>query len=66
MLEIFFFQMISRCLSQAFNSEHEVKNYPLKERSEKELEDLHRVENMRTLEKAASIVSKTDFNSLWF
>ncbi|XP_053188578.1 cilia- and flagella-associated protein 43-like [Scomber japonicus] len=47
---------------KAFNSEHEVKNYPLKERSEKELEDLHRVENMRTLEKAASIVSKTDFN----
>ncbi|XP_042289784.1 cilia- and flagella-associated protein 43 isoform X1 [Thunnus maccoyii] len=38
---------------KAFHSEHEVKNYLLKERSEKELEDLHRVEIMRTMEKAA-------------
>ncbi|KAM9345139.1 cilia- and flagella-associated protein 43 [Symphorus nematophorus] len=38
---------------KAFHSEHEVKNYPLKERTEKEVEDLHRVENMRKLEKAA-------------
>ncbi|XP_026164307.1 cilia- and flagella-associated protein 43 isoform X12 [Mastacembelus armatus] len=44
---------------KAFHSKHEVKNYPLKERTEKEVEDLHRVQNMRKLEKAACHVSKT-------
>ncbi|XP_034008505.1 cilia- and flagella-associated protein 43 isoform X1 [Trematomus bernacchii] len=38
---------------KAFYSEHEVKNYPLRERTEKEVEDLLRVENIRKLEKAA-------------
>ncbi|KAM7385486.1 hypothetical protein PAMP_001568 [Pampus punctatissimus] len=38
---------------KAFHSEHEVNNYPLKERTEKDLGDLRRVENMRILEKAA-------------
>ncbi|XP_045926905.1 cilia- and flagella-associated protein 43 isoform X2 [Micropterus dolomieu] len=38
---------------KAFHSEHEVKNYPLKERTEKDMEDLRRVQNMRKLEKAA-------------
>lgn len=48
----------SCCLPQAFHSEHEVKNYPLKERTDEELEDLRRVENMRKLEKAACTVRK--------
>ncbi|KAA8583707.1 hypothetical protein FQN60_014915 [Etheostoma spectabile] len=38
---------------KAFHSEHEVKNYPLKERTEKEMADLRRVQNMRTFEIAA-------------
>ncbi|XP_034040088.1 cilia- and flagella-associated protein 43 [Thalassophryne amazonica] len=38
---------------KAFHSEHEVRNYPMKERSEEELEELHRVENMRRIEMAA-------------
>ncbi|XP_028458704.1 cilia- and flagella-associated protein 43 isoform X2 [Perca flavescens] len=38
---------------KAFHSEHEVKNYPLKERTEKEVEDLRRVQNMRMFEMAA-------------
>ncbi|XP_018552334.1 LOW QUALITY PROTEIN: cilia- and flagella-associated protein 43 [Lates calcarifer] len=38
---------------KAFHSEHEVKNYPLKERTEKEVEELRRVQNMRKFEKAA-------------
>ncbi|XP_035519235.1 cilia- and flagella-associated protein 43 [Morone saxatilis] len=38
---------------KAFHSEHEVKNYPLKERTEKEVEDLRRVQNMRKFEMAA-------------
>ncbi|XP_042358212.1 cilia- and flagella-associated protein 43 [Plectropomus leopardus] len=38
---------------KAFHSEHEVKNYPLKERTEKEVEDLRRVQNMRKIEEAA-------------
>ncbi|KAM3862960.1 cilia- and flagella-associated protein 43-like [Diretmus argenteus] len=37
---------------KAFHSEHEVKNYPMKERSEKELEDLLRVQTMRKIEQA--------------
>ncbi|XP_023144342.2 cilia- and flagella-associated protein 43 isoform X1 [Amphiprion ocellaris] len=38
---------------KAFHSEIEVQNFPLKEHTEKELEDLRRVENIRKLEKAA-------------
>ncbi|CAJ1067274.1 cilia- and flagella-associated protein 43 isoform X2 [Xyrichtys novacula] len=38
---------------QAFYSEHKVKNYPLKERTEKEEEDLRRVQYLRKFEKAA-------------
>ncbi|KAK5623470.1 hypothetical protein CRENBAI_013784 [Crenichthys baileyi] len=42
-----------KCRSiKAFHSEM-TKNYPLKERTEKELEDLRRVQNMRKIEKAA-------------
>ncbi|KAK5854131.1 hypothetical protein PBY51_015227 [Eleginops maclovinus] len=48
---------------KAFYSEHEVKNYPLRERTEKELEDLHRVENIRKLEKAACTQSSLKRNS---
>ncbi|XP_065815859.1 cilia- and flagella-associated protein 43 [Labrus bergylta] len=42
---------------EAFHSEHKVKNYPLRERTEKELEDLRRVQDMRKFEKAACISS---------
>ncbi|XP_034407920.1 cilia- and flagella-associated protein 43 [Cyclopterus lumpus] len=38
---------------KAFHSEQQVKNYPLKERTDKEVEDLHRVQNIRNIEKAA-------------
>ncbi|XP_008427595.1 cilia- and flagella-associated protein 43 isoform X2 [Poecilia reticulata] len=38
----------------AFHSKLAVQNYPLKERREKELEDISRVQNMRAIEKAAS------------
>uniref|UniRef100_A0A087YD43 Cilia and flagella associated protein 43 n=1 Tax=Poecilia formosa TaxID=48698 RepID=A0A087YD43_POEFO len=38
----------------AFHSKLAVQNYPLKDRREKELEDIRRVQNMRTIEKAAS------------
>ncbi|XP_076599514.1 cilia- and flagella-associated protein 43 [Chaetodon auriga] len=44
---------------KAFHSEHEVKNYPLKARTEKEMEDLRRVQNMRKLEKAACTLKKS-------
>ncbi|XP_049456039.1 cilia- and flagella-associated protein 43 isoform X1 [Epinephelus fuscoguttatus] len=47
---------------KAFHSDHEVKNYPLKERTGKELEDLRRVQNTRKTEEAActqSSVKKT-------
>ncbi|XP_029377676.1 cilia- and flagella-associated protein 43 [Echeneis naucrates] len=37
---------------KAFHSEHEVKNYPLKHRTEKEVDDLRRVQNTRKLETA--------------
>ncbi|KAK7904789.1 hypothetical protein WMY93_017396 [Mugilogobius chulae] len=36
----------------AFHSDHEVKNYPLKERTKLELDDLRRVEEMGKIEKA--------------
>ncbi|KAL3971951.1 peroxiredoxin 1 [Sarotherodon galilaeus] len=45
-------KVISRTI-KAFHSDLEVLNYPLKEQTEKELEDLCRVQNMRKLEKAA-------------
>ncbi|KAK9541448.1 hypothetical protein VZT92_001490 [Zoarces viviparus] len=38
---------------KAFYSEQQVRNYPLKERTDKEVEDLHRVQNMRKIEMAA-------------
>nr|XP_046257140.1 cilia- and flagella-associated protein 43 isoform X2 [Scatophagus argus] len=38
---------------RAFHSEYEVKNYPLKEQTQKEVEELRRVQNMRKFEKAA-------------
>ncbi|XP_041644785.1 cilia- and flagella-associated protein 43 [Cheilinus undulatus] len=38
---------------KAFHSEHEVKNYPLRERTEKEEADLQRVQDLRKCEKAA-------------
>ncbi|XP_078480939.1 cilia- and flagella-associated protein 43-like, partial [Lampetra planeri] len=37
---------------KAFYSDREVRNYPMRERTERELEDLRRVENIRVLEKA--------------
>ncbi|XP_023698358.2 cilia- and flagella-associated protein 43 isoform X1 [Paramormyrops kingsleyae] len=37
---------------KAFHSDHEVKNYPMKERTQKELEDLRRVQCMRAIEQA--------------
>lgn len=42
---------------QAFHLDHEVKNYPMKERTTKEMEDLHRVQQMRKIEKADCTVS---------
>ncbi|KAK9964501.1 hypothetical protein ABG768_005668 [Culter alburnus] len=39
---------------KAFHSENEVKNFPMKERTEKELEELHRVETTRQIEQADS------------
>ncbi|XP_077093181.1 cilia- and flagella-associated protein 43 isoform X3 [Siphateles boraxobius] len=39
---------------KAFHSENEVKNYPMKERTEKELEELHRVETARQIEQEDS------------
>ncbi|MED6236554.1 hypothetical protein ATANTOWER_010922 [Ataeniobius toweri] len=49
-----------KCRSiKAFHSEMTVKNYPLNERTEKELEDLHRVQNLRKIEKAACRLRKS-------
>lgn len=45
-------------LSQAFHSEPIVQNYPLHERTQNELEDLRRVQNMRKLDEAECTVSK--------
>ncbi|XP_072247694.1 cilia- and flagella-associated protein 43 [Leuresthes tenuis] len=42
---------------KAFHSELAVQNFPQKERTEKELEDLHRVQNIRNFEKAACTLS---------
>ncbi|XP_055026578.2 cilia- and flagella-associated protein 43 [Misgurnus anguillicaudatus] len=39
---------------KAFYSEHEVNNYPMKERTEEELAELHRVETVRRFEQAVS------------
>ncbi|KAM6956299.1 cilia- and flagella-associated protein 43 [Aplochiton taeniatus] len=35
---------------KAFHTEHEVKNYPMKERTWKELDDLHKVQTIRKIE----------------
>ncbi|CAM9346974.1 unnamed protein product, partial [Lampetra planeri] len=43
---------------KAFYSDREVRNYPMRERTERELEDLRRVENIRVLEKAVCAVSR--------
>lgn len=49
-----------KCLwSQMFHAEYEVKNYPLKKRTEKELEELRSVQNNRKLEMTACTVSNT-------
>ncbi|XP_072534295.1 cilia- and flagella-associated protein 43 isoform X2 [Salminus brasiliensis] len=37
---------------KAFHTEYEVKNYPMKERTAKELEELHRVETIRQIEQS--------------
>lgn len=47
------------CWSQGFCSKHEVKNYPLRERTEKQVKELNRVQNIRRIEMAASTVSTT-------
>ncbi|XP_037321813.2 cilia- and flagella-associated protein 43 isoform X1 [Pungitius pungitius] len=44
---------------KAFHSEQQVKNYPLKEPTVKEVEDLQRVHHMRKMEIAASTVTST-------
>ncbi|XP_068577145.1 cilia- and flagella-associated protein 43 [Cebidichthys violaceus] len=44
---------------KAFYSEQQVKNYPLKERTDKEVEDLHRVHNMRKIEMAACTLQQS-------
>ncbi|XP_024152619.1 cilia- and flagella-associated protein 43 isoform X2 [Oryzias melastigma] len=49
--------MIKRTAIKAFYSELAVQNFPLKERTAEELEDLRRVQNMRKIEKAASSIS---------
>ncbi|KAK1791764.1 hypothetical protein P4O66_013741 [Electrophorus voltai] len=46
---------------KAFHSEHEVKNYPMKERTAKELEDLHRVETIRKIEQVNSDTLYTSY-----
>ncbi|KAJ0067028.1 hypothetical protein NL108_007826, partial [Boleophthalmus pectinirostris] len=43
---------------KGFHSDYEVKNYPLKERTKQELEDLRCVEQMRKIEKAQCTVSR--------
>ncbi|KAK2824393.1 hypothetical protein Q5P01_021568 [Channa striata] len=48
---------------KAFHSEQEVKNYTLKERSEKEVDDLHRVQTIRKIEKAAQSSVKKESNT---
>ncbi|XP_039994475.1 cilia- and flagella-associated protein 43 [Xiphias gladius] len=48
---------------KAFHTEQEVKNYPLKERTEKEVEELHRVQSMRKFEKEACTQSSLEKSS---
>uniref|UniRef100_A0A6Q2YD26 Cilia- and flagella-associated protein 43 n=1 Tax=Esox lucius TaxID=8010 RepID=A0A6Q2YD26_ESOLU len=43
---------------KAFHSENEVKNYPMKERTQQELGELHRVESIRKIERADSILQQ--------
>ncbi|XP_058508068.1 cilia- and flagella-associated protein 43 isoform X2 [Solea solea] len=48
---------------KGFHSKHEVKNYALRERTESEVEELHRVQNTRRIEMAASSCGlKKSFN----
>ncbi|XP_070696760.1 cilia- and flagella-associated protein 43 [Pempheris klunzingeri] len=49
---------------KAFHSEHEVKNYPLKERTEKEVEVLLRIQAMRTFEKAACTLQQNGLRKI--
>ncbi|XP_028325420.1 cilia- and flagella-associated protein 43 isoform X2 [Gouania willdenowi] len=50
---------VKRRTLQAFHSGMEVQNYPLKERTEKELKDLHMVEKIRKLEMGVCNISST-------
>ncbi|XP_031694958.1 cilia- and flagella-associated protein 43 [Anarrhichthys ocellatus] len=45
--------------TKAFYSKQQVRNYPLKERTDKEVEDLHRVQNMRKIEMAACTLQQS-------
>ncbi|KAI2657807.1 Cilia- and flagella-associated protein 43 [Labeo rohita] len=49
---------------KAFHSENEVKNYPMKERTEKELEELQRVETMRQIEQEDSQLQEMILNTI--
>lgn len=57
--------MVTKCVlfcPQAFHSNYEVKNYPMKERTEEELSELYRVETMRQIEQADSQVNEWNNN----
>ncbi|XP_017552052.1 cilia- and flagella-associated protein 43 isoform X1 [Pygocentrus nattereri] len=49
---------------KAFHSEYEVKNYPMKERPAKELEELQRVETIRNIEQAESNLQQENLERL--
>ncbi|XP_059422267.1 cilia- and flagella-associated protein 43 isoform X2 [Carassius carassius] len=49
---------------KAFHSENEVKNYPMKERTEKELEELQRIETMRKIEQENSQLQEMILNTI--
>ncbi|XP_016149573.1 cilia- and flagella-associated protein 43-like [Sinocyclocheilus grahami] len=49
---------------KAFHSENEVKNYPMKERTEKELEELQRIETMRQIEQENSQLQEMILNTI--
>ncbi|XP_043110587.1 cilia- and flagella-associated protein 43 [Puntigrus tetrazona] len=49
---------------KAFHSENEVKNYPMKERTEKELEELQRIETMRQIEQENSHLQEMILNAI--
>ncbi|XP_697139.4 cilia- and flagella-associated protein 43 [Danio rerio] len=50
---------------KAFHSENEVKNYPMKERTAKELEELRMVENMRQIEQEDSQLQEGVLDTLF-